>query len=686
MLDAIYSAVLNKDAHLYEIDKEKLRRIYNITEKKKREYKVYERKIIYANTERSLIIDKYEMEKSYFSNYKFFRDYLLSGYESDDIKIELNEIRNILKTSKNLRENIQSQYKLGLIDETNLEHEDKPADDKKTGNKSDVEKRKAAQGKTKFLATKRIQKPGVIENFAKMCRLFTIKPPEEKREMKPVFKLFSELNTPTDAFSQTMNENHLKNKFLYYKKKLTKSYYLEEFMFEFAKNYYPSTKENQGPIVETLPKEIRQKFPIESLESTFRQRGNDAFHPIETFMTKYGISQKSHLYEKDLYENIYDILSKCNYANFLSFLYSKNDLFKYLYNEFTIKNDLINPLEDTKISRIDSYDSEENTKGEFLSTYQKETKNRRISLRIGTNVEDYFGCYFLDKICFMNEKIDDKIVDYLLSKNNSPSNEDNNNIPTIHKNMINLLASASTREFQHIILITKNERLKITSNTAFSIDNQDLNKALSDIDEDCKKIKFYKIDKNSIPEILNIETNFSVINDIFSGLKVFYIIEIKIYNNKGRRNSTDPSRKPKYDSLINVYYLIRLNSENIDRFDIALNQLKILEHVENNKNTIRRGPLQKAENKIPDKEQKKINPSPLRKNYIYNYLARENVIHFEDDQAPKSKLERPRKQSKSEKELKKAIKQADTEEDFLDLPQDDNVLDMVFNEYVQKEE
>ena len=512
MLDAIYSAVLNKDAHLYEIDKEKLRKIYNITEKKKKEYKVYERKIIYANTERSMIINKNEMERSYFSNYKFFRDYLLSGYESDDIKIELSEIRNIIKASKNLRENIQSQYKLGIIDETNLENEDKSADDKKSGNKSDVEKRKATQAKIKFCAGKKQQKAGVIENFAKMCRLFTIKPAEEKRDMKPVFKLFSELNTPTDAFSQTMNENHLNNKFHYYKKKLTKSYYLEEFMFEFAKNYYPSTKENQGTIIEPIHKEIRQKFPIESLESTFRQRGNDAFHPIETFMTKYGISQKSHLYERDLYENIYDILSKCNYANFLSFLYSKNDLFKYLYNEFTIKKDLINPLEDTKISRIDSYDSEENTKGEFLSTYQKENKNRRISLRIGTNVEDYFGCYFLDKICFANEKIDDKIVDYLLSKNNSSSSEDYNNIQTIHKNMMNLLASASTKEFQHIILITKNERLKITTNTAFSIDNQDLNKALSDIDEDCKKIKFYKIDKNSLPEIINIQVNVSIIN------------------------------------------------------------------------------------------------------------------------------------------------------------------------------
>ena len=191
MLDAIYSAVLNKDAHLYEIDKEKLRKIYNITEKKKKEYKVYERKIIYANTERSMIINKNEMQRSYFSNYKFFRDYLLSGYESDDIKIELSEIRNIIKASKNLRENIQSQYKLGIIDETNLENEDKSADDKKSGNKSDVEKRKATQAKIKFCAGKKQQKAGVIENFAKMCRLFTIKPAEEKRDMKPVFKLFS---------------------------------------------------------------------------------------------------------------------------------------------------------------------------------------------------------------------------------------------------------------------------------------------------------------------------------------------------------------------------------------------------------------------------------------------------------------------------------------------------------------
>ena len=41
--------------------------------------------------------------------------------------------------------------------------------------------------------------------------------------------------------------------------------------------------------------------------------------------------------DRDLYENIYGILSKSNYINFMSFLYSKNELFKYIFDEFTSK-------------------------------------------------------------------------------------------------------------------------------------------------------------------------------------------------------------------------------------------------------------------------------------------------------------------------------------------------------------
>jgi hypothetical protein len=53
---------------------------------------------------------------------------------------------------------------------------------------------------------------------------------------------------------------------------------------------------------------------------------------------------------------------------------------------------------------------------------------------------------------------------------------------------------------------------------------------------------------------------------------------------------------------------------------------------------------------------------------------------------PKPIYQRTKKKSKSTKELKKIMRQVEAEEDFLDPPQDDNVLDMVFNEYVQKDE
>lgn len=597
MLDTIYSAMLSKDAHLYEIDKEKLKNVYNFTQKKKKVYKVYERKIIYANGESNVIVSKSEMEKSYFGDYKFFRDYLLSGYESDDIQIELNEIKSVLNLSKNLREKVQNKFKIVLDDDS---HGDS-ADEKKSGN---IVHTKKSSPSLKF-GKNRKSKNNYPDNFVKMCRLFTIKSSEEKVYNKPIFKLYSELNTPTDAFSQTMSENQINSNFVYYKKKLTKSYYLEEFLYEFAKNYYASTNDNIPTTIDPLPKEIRQKFPIESIDSTFRARGSEAFSKIDSFMSKYGISQKSHLYERDLYENIYDILSKCNYANFLSFLYSKNDLFKYLYNEFTIKKDIINPLEDTKISRIDSCDSEDNTKGEFLSTYQKENRNRRVSLRIGTNIEDFYGSYFVDRICFISEKMDDKIIDHVLQKSQSAILiEDPNSIEDLQNNVINFLSYACAKEFQHTLILTKNERLKISNISPFSVDNQDLNKAISgDIDEDIKRTKFFKIDKNCLWERLYYD-NVSPLDEIFSFSKCFYIVEIKTSLNKGRRNSADLNKKLKNDnSLITFYYLIRTSNENIERFEMALNQLKLLEIIEPAEKTTKRvSCLVKPETKVEEEK------------------------------------------------------------------------------------
>ena len=69
---------------------------------------------------------------------------------------------------------------------------------------------------------------------------------------------------------------------------------------------------------------------------SFRRKKSNVLQ-LDSFMSIYRTKKLTNN-EKDLYENIYGILSKSNYINFMSFLYSKNEVFKFIYDEFTTKN------------------------------------------------------------------------------------------------------------------------------------------------------------------------------------------------------------------------------------------------------------------------------------------------------------------------------------------------------------
>ena len=70
-----------------------------------------------------------------------------------------------------------------------------------------------------------------------MCKLLQLKSDDNKAESTSVFKLYSELNNPSDIYSFSINENFLNNKLLNFKKNMTKSYYQEEFFCNFAKKF-----------------------------------------------------------------------------------------------------------------------------------------------------------------------------------------------------------------------------------------------------------------------------------------------------------------------------------------------------------------------------------------------------------------------------------------------------------------
>jgi len=151
----------------------------------------------------------------------------------------------------------------------------------------------------------------------------------KENQQEDFFRFYSELDNCVDANVLLANDNITKNKFLSLHRKLSKFFHIEQFFTEFASEYNKPPKGKNA-----IAPEIRMRMPVEYIDTIFKPRGDDAFATLDAFMLKYDREHKASLREKDLLENIYEILSKCDNSNFLSFLYSKNEDFKYIYDNF----------------------------------------------------------------------------------------------------------------------------------------------------------------------------------------------------------------------------------------------------------------------------------------------------------------------------------------------------------------
>lgn len=309
------------EPHMLELDSNKLTNLDLILGKKKfqREYEIIERKIILSTkfnhnnnntSEKNKINSPAETEKKYYSDYKFFRNYLTSNFNFDEINADLSEVQILLESSKKMREDIEKYFS------------------KKAKNETDFFKSK---DKDSFMQEKhktvRIDNNNVEDfNLLKKKEI-------DQNVKEETFRFYSELDNPSDVYSILISDNNLHNKFISFNKKLEKAYHMEEFFSEYALEYNKPEKSNTS-----IPKDIRVKIPIECVDSFFKSRGKETFSSLDSFMVKYDREHKNSLREKDLFENIYGILSKCDNSNFLSFLYSKNEDFKYIYDSFAKKN------------------------------------------------------------------------------------------------------------------------------------------------------------------------------------------------------------------------------------------------------------------------------------------------------------------------------------------------------------
>lgn len=660
MFEVIKNAI-NLDAHMYEINKEKLKQVYNIPTKSKKEYEIIEKKVIYAKDEKKVFLSREEMERNYFSNYKYFRDYLITGFESEETKGELQEIKQLIENSKTLRENLMKHFDIQM---------------EEGGGNQEQENNSSHSG-----AGSLMMKNKFLNNFAKMCKLLKFKENSDKTENTSVFKLYSELNNPSDVYSFSINENFLTNKLLNFKKKLTESYYKEEFFCNFAKNYFNSSGNNTTS--DNIPQEIRQKFPVDYIDSIFRPRENEVFYKIDSFMSIYGITQKANLYEKDLYENIYGILSKCNYANFMSYLYSKNNLFKYIYDEFALKRvTLSESLENVNLSRIESIDETDKffKNSELLISPKSKGQNaihhaRRNTIRSRDNfmnIDEYLANYFLDKICFLNEKIEEKIAEVLVKDTNQSGNASSSiQGQFIKGSIINLLNALINRDFGHILLLSRNERIKVFSYT----EDIDTSNKIADIDEEVKRIQIYRIDKKFIldkfPALASSFNKEQAFRDIFTQSTCFFLLEVKRMNQM-KRNSVGSAHKFSLSNsnAVSNYHLFRVTNENVERFELVINQLKL---------------YIKAEDRLlspisPIQDSFSNNPSTPEPSPISSKPKERDATSLRDINDDKKKAEKKLASNKSNKRV------SQYDDDFLGISNNDILNEVLYQRHVVKKD
>jgi len=223
---------------------------------------------------------------------------------------------------------------------------------------------------------------------------------------------------------------------------------------------------------------------------------------------------------------------------------------------------------------------------------------RRNSFKAFNNLDDLFGHFYFDKIVFINETLDEKLFKYLINHKDNTFNVLNND----QVKTLNSYAKALfNKENINLLLFTKNKIIKI-----LSLRNDELDPNLiksHDLEEPLSKLQIHRINKNLIGEKINSLLNSKEI-DIFNN-SMYYILEIKNLNINKNYNSpnnplkdsvTNNSNKEivnlnnisnnninknqitntnKETNLNSNFYLIRINNDNIERFEIACDSLKL---------------------------------------------------------------------------------------------------------------
>ena len=196
-----------------------------------------------------------------------------------------------------------------------------------------------------------------VNDFIRKCKMLRKKREEDdNNEKAKAFTIFSDLNIPSNKFeaidSYLGNKNKLNNKYFLQKQSLIRCFNREE-RFIHYNHLIKESYIKEAP--DSLNIKTKDKYSSKYFDIMFSPREELHYKKIDKFFSQYDItSLKLKDEEAEFYGKIYGILCKNNYMKFLSYLYSKNDIFKFIYDEFADKDATINnfSLESSLASQI----------------------------------------------------------------------------------------------------------------------------------------------------------------------------------------------------------------------------------------------------------------------------------------------------------------------------------------------
>ena len=570
------------EAQKYEIDKKKIVDFYGLKLKKERVYNVIKKDIAFEKESGFKTIDT---NKRY-SHYLVFRELLQKEFGIEDIKSDLEQVKLLINVSENTRNEFYRFFQFDKLDYI-LNHDSH--NQSQTGTKLDgaytVRNTKSEENtRDKIKSDKFLD----INDFIRKCKMLT-----RKRDLKKdddilkKFKLFSELNLSSNKFeamdSYYSNKNKLNNKYYLEKELLKKCFNREERFINYNQLIKDSSKND---VPDSLNFKTKDKYSSEYLDYIFDKREEKIYEQIDHFFSKYNITNfRLKNEEAEFFGKIYGILCKNNYMKFLSFLYSKNDIFKFIYDEFSDKDATISnfslenskiyekkltliassDLTDKKIKQKELAISNESIEKDNINALDLLESDNLKNVKKSEIMEQIYNSYLYTKIAFLNEVInEEKIIEFFNNEENEHS--ENNSIKS--KKFINCLKECNKKALNDILLIT-NKKILFIYDSSFNIL----------IEQKMSKTNFIKIDidliKNSIP--------------LGSSEPGYYFIEIKKGHNK-------------------EYYLFKLGIKNINLLE---NHIKNNFKFENLKDIIKSKKKGKKKKKEPilhkkTKEEEKI--------------------------------------------------------------------------------